>query len=72
MYDFMVIIFDCMYLEVLLDCGFFDGVVLYFVTYVIVMGYVFINFFVVFILDYVIFGVLCEVVIIILKYFYDF
>ena len=40
------------------NCGFGNGATLYFVTYVIAMGYIFTNLFVASILDHVAFGVL--------------
>ena len=42
------------------NCGFGNGATLYFVTYVIAMGYIFTNLFVASILDHVTFGVLRE------------
>jgi len=54
------------------DCGFPDGAVLYFVTYVIAMGYIFTNLFVAAILDHVTFGVLREDAVITPAHLYDF
>ena len=72
MYDLMVTTPDCTHSEASSDCGFPDGAVLYFVTYVIAMGYVFTNLFVASILDHVTFGVLREAAIITPKHLYDF
>jgi hypothetical protein len=72
MYDLMVTTPDCTHSETSSDCGFPDGAVLYFVTYVIAMGYVFTNLFVASILDHVTFGVLREAAIITPKHLYDF
>jgi len=60
MYDLMVDEPDCVSTDAFSNCGFRDGAVIYFVTYVIAMGYIFTNLFVAAILDHVTFGVLRE------------
>lgn len=72
MYDLMLTTPNCVDTETFSDCGFPDGAVLYFVTYVIVMVYVFTNLFVASILDHVTFGVLRESAIITPKHLYQF
>lgn len=72
MYDLMVNEPYCADVAGPSDCGFPDGAVLYFVTYVIAMGYVFTNLFVASILDHVTFGVLRESAVVTPKHLYDF
>ena len=72
MYDLMVTDPNCVETGSFSDCGFPDGAVLYFVTYVIVMVYVFTNLFVASILDHVTFGVLRESALITPKHLYQF
>ena len=72
MYDLMVTEPHCMSTETFSNCGFPDGAVLYFVTYVIAMGYIFTNLFVAAILDHVTFGVLREASLVTPKHLYHF
>ena len=72
MYDLMITEPECVSSGPSENCGYPDGAVIYFVTYVVAMGYIFTNLFVASILDHVTFGVLREAAIITPKHLYDY
>ena len=72
MYDLMIIEPECVNSGPSENCGYPDGAVIYFVTYVVAMGYIFTNLFVASILDHVTFGVLREAAIVTPEHLYDY
>jgi hypothetical protein len=72
MHDAMVEAPQCVRTDDFDNCGYPTGAVLYFVTYIIAMGYIFTNLFVAAILDHVTFGTVNETALVGPTHLWDF